>query len=77
MGKPKMWNILKRANRRAKQMKIWDLGCYSAHMLGTFDAWFLEFDLGSVGALCKFSNFTIFKKSAPLPIFIQTIYKVS
>ncbi len=32
MGKPKMWNITKTVNRRAKQAKIWDSGYYSAHM---------------------------------------------
>ena len=30
-------------------------------MVGTFDARFLEFGLGSFGALCKISNFTIFE----------------
>ena len=30
-------------------------------MQGTFDGRFIEFDLGSFGALCKISNFTIFK----------------
>ena len=59
MGKPKMWNISKTANRRAKRTKIWDWESYSAYMEGTFDARFLEFGLGSFGALCKISNFTI------------------
>ncbi len=67
-GKPKMWNISKTANRRAKRTKIWDSGYYSAHTYGTFDAWFLEFDLGSFGALCK-KNFFL-NATAPL-IFIQ------
>ncbi len=49
-----MCNILKTADRRAKWTKIWDLGYYSARMLGTFDDWFLEFGLGSFGALAKF-----------------------
>ncbi len=38
MGKPKIWNISKTADRRAKRMIIWDSGCYSAYMEGTFDA---------------------------------------
>ncbi len=61
MGKPKMWNISKTANHRAKRMKIWDSGSYSAYVEGTFIARFLEFGLGSFGALCKISNFTTFK----------------
>ncbi len=32
MGKPKMWNISKTGDRRAKRTKIWDSGYYSAHM---------------------------------------------
>ncbi len=32
MGKPKLWNISKTADRRAKRTKIWDSGYYSAHM---------------------------------------------
>ncbi len=34
MGKPKMWNtsIWKMANRRVKQMKIWESWSYSAHL---------------------------------------------
>ncbi len=32
MGKPKMWNISKTADRRAKRTKIWDSGYYSTHM---------------------------------------------
>ncbi len=32
MGKPKMWNISKIANRRAQTDKIWDSGYYSAHI---------------------------------------------
>ncbi len=31
-GKPKMWNISKTADRRAKRTKICDLVYYSAHM---------------------------------------------
>ncbi len=46
MGKPKMWNISKTADRRTKRAKIWDSGYYSAHIEGTFDARFLEFGLG-------------------------------
>ena len=38
MGKPKMWNITKTANRRPQRTKIWDSGSYSAHIEGTFDA---------------------------------------
>ena len=29
MGKPKMWNISKTSDHRAKWMKIWDSGYYS------------------------------------------------
>ncbi len=61
MGKPKMWNISKMANRRAKRTKVWNSGYYSVYVEGTFDARFLEFGLGSFSALCKISNFTIFK----------------
>ena len=57
MGKPKMWNISKMANRRAKRMKMWDSGSHSACIECTFDARFLELGLGSFGALCKISNF--------------------
>ena len=32
MGKLKMWNILKTANRRVKPTKICDSGYYSVHM---------------------------------------------
>ena len=32
MGKSKMWNISKTADRRAKLTKIWDSGYYSAYM---------------------------------------------
>ena len=35
MGKPKMGNIPKKANRRAKQMKIWDSRSYFEYMEGT------------------------------------------
>ena len=31
MGEPKMWNISKTADRRAKLTKSWDSGYYSAH----------------------------------------------
>ena len=61
MGKPKMWNILKTADCRVKLMKIWDSGCYSTHMEGTFDAQFLDFGLGSFRALCKISDSMIFE----------------
>ncbi len=36
IGKPKMLKISKMANHRAKRMKIWDSGSYSAYMEGTF-----------------------------------------
>ncbi len=32
MGKPKIWNIRKTADGKAKLMKIWDSGYYGAHM---------------------------------------------
>ena len=32
IGKPKMWNISKTADRIVKRMKIWESGNYSAHM---------------------------------------------
>ena len=63
------WNIFKTANRRANQTKIWDSGFYSAHMLGTFDIRFLEFDLGPFGALCKISNYPFFFKFCSSPNF--------
>ncbi len=69
MGKPKMWNISKTAIRRAKRTKIWDSACHSAYVEGTFDARFLEFGLGSFGALCKISNFTQFLKLCSSPNF--------
>ncbi len=40
-----MRNISKTDNRRAKRMKLWDSGFYSAYMEGTFDARFLQFGL--------------------------------
>ena len=57
----KMSNMLKTADRRAKWTKIWDSAYYSAYMKGTFDACFLEFGLGSFGALCKISDSMIFE----------------
>ena len=59
IGNPKMCNILKTTGRRAKQTKIWASWYYSAHSEGGFHARFLEFGLGSFGAFCKISNFTI------------------
>ena len=53
MEKPKMWNISKTAERRAKRTKIWDLG--------VFESRFLEFSLASFSALCKISDSIIFK----------------
>ena len=41
MGKPKMWNISKTANRRPKRTKMWDSGSYCEYMEGTFDTRFL------------------------------------
>ncbi len=75
MGKPKMWNISKMADRRVKRTKIWDSWYYSTHMDITFDARFLEFGLGSFGALCKISNFTFlhFLKVCSSPNF-HSIY---
>ncbi len=64
-----MWNILKTADRRVKETKIWDSGYYSAHRQGTFDARFFEFGLGSFSALYKISNFTNFLKLCPSPNF--------
>ena len=61
MGKSKIWNISKTIDRRATRVKIWDSVYYSAHMEVTFDSRFLEWYLGSFGALCKISNFTVFK----------------
>ena len=46
MEKPKMWNISKTGDPRVKRMKFWDSEYYSAHMQGTFDAWFFEICLG-------------------------------
>ena len=75
MGKPKIWNISKMAICRAKQMIIWDSGSYSTYMEGTFDARFHEFGLGSFSALCKISNFTIFK-TPPLSQFSSASSKL-
>ncbi len=36
MGSPKMYNILKMADRRQKRMKRWDLRSYVLHYVGTF-----------------------------------------
>ncbi len=65
-----MWNILKMADRRAKRTKIWDPGYYSAYVRYfsiSDDARFLEFGLGSFGALCKISDVKIFKLMATAP----------
>ncbi len=56
MGKPKMWSISKREDRRVKRTKIWDSWYYNTYMDVTFDAWFFEFGLGSFSALCKISR---------------------
>ena len=64
-------NISKTANRRAKQMKISDLESYGAYVVVTFGTGFFEFSLGSFSALCKISNFRIFKT------LLQTLCKVS
>ncbi len=61
MGKPKMWNISKMVDCRAKRTTVWDSEYFSAHMKVSFDARFLEFALGSFGVLCKISNCTVFK----------------
>ncbi len=61
MGKPKMWNISKTADRRVKSTKIWDSGYHSAHTEVTFAVRFLESGLGSFGTLCKIYNFIILK----------------
>ncbi len=55
-----MWNISKIDHRTAKGTKIWE-NLIQCKYAGTFGARFLEFGLGSFGALCKISNFTIFK----------------
>ncbi len=61
-----MWNVSKAANSRVKGRRIWVWLYYSAHSEGTFHARFLKFVLGSFGACCKISNFTIFKiRSSP------------
>ena len=80
MGKPKMWDSSKTSDRTAKLGKIWISGYYSAYSEATFDARFLEYGLGSFGAFCKLSNFTIFKTLLFFQIlsdFIQILYKVS
>ncbi len=61
MGKTKMSTILQTADRRAKRTKIWYSRYYSVHVEHIFDARFLEFGLGSLGAVCKMSNFTFLK----------------
>ena len=80
MGKPKMWNISKTADRTAKGTKRLVSGYYSAHSEGTFHARSLKFGLGPLGAFCTISNFTIFKTllfSQLLSDFIQSLNKVS
>ncbi len=75
-----MWNISKTVDRRAKRTQIWDSGYHSAHMWGTFDARFLEFGLGSFGALCTICDSAIFETlllQEILSDFNQTSYKVS
>ena len=61
MEKSEMWTILKTADRRAKRTKIWGSGYYSVDAKGTFDARFLEFGLGSFGALSNFAIFNVFQ----------------
>ena len=72
-GKPKMWNISKTADCRAKRMTIWDSGYYSAHTWGAFDA----FVWGHSVHFAKFHNF---RNAAPLTVsldFNQTSYELS
>ncbi len=83
MGKPKIWNISKTADRRAKLTKIWVLGYYCAHSEGacTFDARFLEF--GVIQCILQNFQFYMFELlvlllfSQFLSDFVQTLYKVS
>ncbi len=79
-GKTKNVEYLENSDRRAKGTRICASGYQSAHSEGTFHARFQEFGLGSFGAFCKISNFTILKillLSQFLSDFIQTLYKVS
>ena len=79
-GKPKMWNISKTADCRAKRTNIWVSGYYSVYIYGTFDARFLELGLGSFTALCKIFDSTIFETQLLQQFssdFNQTSYKLS
>ena len=72
--KPKMWNISKTTERRAKWAIIWDSGYYcSAHLDGTFH--FIPDSLSLVGVIqWTLQNLYIFfssLKTAVLPIFIR------
>ncbi len=61
MGKPKMWKSRKRLKRSKPGRQFGTRGPTVHNMEGTFDTRFLEFGLGSFGAICKLSNSTIFK----------------
>ncbi len=58
-GKPKMWNISKTLDHRAK-LNVGTRGT-TVHIESTFDARFLEFGLGHSVHFAKISDFTIFK----------------
>ncbi len=57
-----MCNILKTADCKAKQMKMWDSQSYVLHIWGTFHVRFFEFSLRSFGALCKIFDVKISKR---------------
>ncbi len=64
VGKPKMWNISKTADRRVKWPNIWESGFYSADMYSTFHAPFFEFGLNLVwGHSGHFAKFPILRFS--------------
>ncbi len=77
MGRPKMWYILKTADRRAKRRKMWDSGYYSTHIEVSFNARLLDFGLGSFGALYKISNFTIGEEQSFKSLLLSQFSSVS
>ncbi len=60
-GVSRKWLIVDETDENLGLRVLHVLQCTYAGMKDTFDAQFLEFGLGSFGAHCKISNFTIFK----------------
>ncbi len=70
----KILNIWKKADRRAKRMKIWDSGILT---LLTWGVSSFQFSLGSLGALWEISDDKVSKgehRTVPT-VFIQTLWK--